>query len=184
MTHLTVQLVRADLRSAPGRAAAVAVLLGAACLLPSVLSTSDTAGSVLAFTIAFAASSGAIASYERRGAVLALNGGRRSTDAMIAAASMFVPGVAGAAGAVAVGTLLEPGPGAATVVAVALGVPMLAAPIAVWTARRARPAPATDAPRGPSGGWSARCGEPGAWPWSSSSGCSAPPWCRGHWPST
>ncbi len=126
MSHLTVQLIKSDLRSAPARSIAVALLLTAAGILPSLLSASPTAGAVLAFTVAFAATAGALAAHERRTDVLELNGASVRTESIVAAASMVVPGIAAAIAALAVGTLLDPSPSSVSVIVSVIVVPVLA----------------------------------------------------------
>ncbi|HEX6167715.1 MAG TPA: hypothetical protein VFZ30_13060, partial [Acidimicrobiales bacterium] len=49
---------------------------------------------------------------------------------------MVVPGVAGAVGAAVVGAMLSPGPRLVSIVWLALVVPVAAAPLAGWLARR------------------------------------------------
>lgn len=161
MTHLVRRLVLGDLRAAPGRAVAVAVLLGAAALLPTLVASAPAVGAVLAFAVTVAATSGATAAHDRRAAVLRLNGGAPvAVEAWVDAPTMVVPGVAGAVGAAVVGAMLSPGPRLVSIVWLALVVPVAAAPLAGWLARRSvfdpaqTASPGASAPRrrGPSAG--------------------------------
>ncbi|MGH9235090.1 MAG: hypothetical protein ACRD0R_17325 [Acidimicrobiales bacterium] len=137
MTHLVRRLILGDLRAAPGRAAAVAVLLGAAALLPTLIASAPAVGAVLAFATTVAATSGATAAHDRRAAVLRLNGGTPlAIGGWIDAATMVVPGAVGAAGAAVVGAMLSPGPRLVSIVWLALVVPIAAAPLAGWLASR------------------------------------------------
>jgi hypothetical protein len=138
MTHLTRHLVAADVRAAPLRTAAVALLLAAACLLPHAVSAGPGVGAVLGFAVAVAATVGATAAHERRAAVLRLNGaGPVAVEAALASASILIAGLAAAAVGAAVSALLDGGPSLATIVMLAVVVPVAAAPVAVWLVRRA-----------------------------------------------
>ncbi|HEX6417437.1 MAG TPA: hypothetical protein VFZ77_03045, partial [Acidimicrobiales bacterium] len=144
MIRLVRRLVVVDLRAAPGRAVATAVILAVACLLPAAMSSGSAAGAVVAFAVAVASATGAAAAHERRSAVLALNGSGPGVEAGVAAATVAGPGVLAAAMAAAGGRFLSPGPAPATILLVAVVVPVVAAPPAALLLRRGTgAAPAT-----------------------------------------
>jgi len=133
--RLALALTRADLRAAPGRAVTVAVLLGAAALLPHLLTVEPALGVVLAAGVAAAATAGAVAQGHRRHQVLDLNGGPRSLEAAVAALSVAGPGLIGALAATAVGRLRGTPPDLATALLLAALVPVAVAPVAAVAAQ-------------------------------------------------
>ena len=152
MIHLARRITRGDLAAAPGRSAAIAVLLVAAAWLPTTTGTDRGYGLALASVVC--AVLGGLALDEARFRLLEQNGARRSATGLVAAASIVPPAVAATALALGLGLVLSPSPATLDVVLAALLVPVLSAPVAVWVSRRA----SSDAAAGRPAGWLPRLG--------------------------
>jgi hypothetical protein len=152
--HLAHRITRGDLAAAPGRSAAIAVLLVAAAWLPTATDTDLGYGLVLASVVSFCAVLGALALDEARYRLLEQNGARRSATGLVAAASIVPPAAAATVVALGLGLVLSPSPATLEVVLATLLVPVVTAPIAVWVSRRA----SADAAGGAPAGWLHRVG--------------------------
>ena len=139
MIHLTRRLAAADLLGSPVRSAAVTTLLVCAAWLPAVVGSGPGYGVALAAVVAFCATLGALAVDDGRTRLLEQNGARRLTLGILATASMVAPGLVATVIALGIGLVVDGGPSALEVAAVALLVPVLTAPIgSVQSARPLR----------------------------------------------
>lgn len=137
MIHLARLFTRADLAAAPGRGASVAVLLVAAAWLPAASGAQPGYGVALAAVVAFCATLGTVALSEDRTRLLDQNGARPATLGLVAVASVLPPAAAAAVVALGVGLVAAAGPSVAVVLGVTVAAPVVAAPVALWVARRA-----------------------------------------------
>lgn len=128
MIRLAALAARAELRRAPGRCAAVAVLLGVAVLLHPLLRPGSFAGLALAVVVAAAATAGALEAEGRRTRILAENGAGPAGLAVVTAATLVAPGLAAAATATLVG-LVSGGVRPLTALGLAVAVPVLTASV-------------------------------------------------------
>ena len=135
MIAIAAAFVRHDLRAAPSQVVAVAVLLGSAAAIPSVLSIATEAGVVVAVAVAALAATMATTSTEARRQTLERNGSGPGIDALVALGSVTVPGLL-AAPALIVANQLDAGPPLTTTVLCCLVVPLLVAPATALLARR------------------------------------------------
>lgn len=135
MIAIAAAFVRHDLRAAPSQVVAVAVLLGSAAAIPSVLSIATEAGVVVAVAVAALAATMATTSTEARRQTLERNGSGPGIDALVALGSVTVPGLL-AAPALIVANQLDAGPPLTATVLCCLVVPLLVAPATALLARR------------------------------------------------
>lgn len=134
MIALAFRLALADLRRAPGRAAAVAGLLVVAALLPAVVRPGSLAGAVLAVVVASAATAGAAAQHERRARILTESGAETGAQALVTVAGLVGPGTAAAAVATVVGLATGGDPSPAAALAIGFVVPVVAGAVTTWVA--------------------------------------------------
>lgn len=139
MTAVALRLAGHDLRTAPARTVAVALLLTVVGLLPLVTDAPAAAGMVAAAALAAAATTGVIAAHERRAAILELNGSPAAAPALVAAVTIAVPALMATLAVWIVAALWAHGKGALATAGACLLTPVLVAISSPWWGQGRRP---------------------------------------------